>query len=164
MKRGQMQLSFGMIFSIILIVIFISVAFYAILKFLDVQNSMKVGKFLNDFQTDVDRMWKGSHGSQEVEYYLPSKIEYVCFIDYSLQSKGSRADIYNKMKQVYYEHENIFFYPLGSAEGMDASEIEHINLEKITESENPYCVQNVDGKIKFTLKKNYDEATVDVTR
>ena len=67
MKRGQMKLSFGMIFSIILIIIFISFAFYAIQKFLSIQNSVQVGKFVNEFQQNVDKIWKGSQGSEKKE-------------------------------------------------------------------------------------------------
>ena len=76
-KRGQMNISFGMIFSIILIVVFIAFAFFAIQKFLDIQNSVQVGKFGADFQADIDKMWRGSQGSQENKYFLPSKIKYV---------------------------------------------------------------------------------------
>ena len=83
-----MKLSFGMIFSIILIVIFIGFAFFAIQKFLGIQNSVQVGKFSNDFQLDVDKIWKGSQGSEEKEYFLPKKITFVCFTDYSSDKKG----------------------------------------------------------------------------
>ena len=47
-KNGQATISFGMVFSIIMIIIFISFAFYAIQKFLDLQNSAQVGKFGSD--------------------------------------------------------------------------------------------------------------------
>ena len=72
-KRGQMKLSFGMIFSIILIIVFISFAFYAIQKILEMQELMKVGKFKDNLEADIDSAWKGSQRSQEVEYILPKK-------------------------------------------------------------------------------------------
>jgi len=64
-KKAQLKLSFGMIFSIILIVIFIASAFYAVQKFIGVQNIIQVEKFANDFQNDIDKIWRGSQGNQE---------------------------------------------------------------------------------------------------
>src|SRR3989344_9488004 len=78
-KRGQMKLSFGMIFSIFLIIIFLGFAFYVIPKFLGFQDSLKVGTFIKDFQDDIDKMWKSAQGSQKVEYLLPKEIIRVCF-------------------------------------------------------------------------------------
>ena len=162
MKRGQLKLSFGMIFSIILIIIFISLAFFAINKFLDVQNTIQVGKFGNNFQLDVDKIWKGSQGSEEKKYTLPKKIVYICFVDYSSEKKGEKQDLYRKIEQLYYENENMFFYPIGSAQGLNAKEIKHIDLEKIIENENPFCIENIDGKVGFIIKKDFGEALVTI--
>ena len=60
-----MNISFGMIFSILLIVFFIAFAFYGIKKFLGFQDTIKIEKFLDDLQSDVDRVWRGSQASQE---------------------------------------------------------------------------------------------------
>lgn len=161
-KRGQMKLSFGMIFSIILIIIFISFAFYAIQKFLSIQNSVQVGKFTNDFQSNIDKIWKGSQGSEEKEYFLPKKIEYVCFIDYSSKRKGINQIQYKELEQFYYENENMFFYPAGSAQGIDAREIKNIDLKKITENENPFCIKSIKGKINLVIKKDFGEVLVTI--
>ena len=157
-----MKLSFGMIFSIILIIVFISFAFFAIQKFLDIQNSVQVGKFTNDFQLNIDKIWKGSQGSEEKEYFLPKKITYVCFVDYSSDKKGEKQDLYRELEQLYYENENMFFYPVGSAQGLDAREIKHIDLEKITENENPFCIENIDGKVNLIIKKDFGEVLVTI--
>ncbi len=159
-----MKLSFGMIFSIILIIIFISFSFYAIQKFLDIQNSVQVGKFANDFQNNIDKIWKGSQGSEEKEYFLPKKIIYVCFVDYSSEKKGEKQDLYNELEQLYYENENMFFYPIGSAQGFDAREIKHIDLEKITENENPFCIENIDGKLNLIIKKDFGEVLITIEK
>jgi len=162
-KRSQTILSFGMIFSIILIVIFITFAFYAISKFLSIQKSVEIGKFTNDFQSDVDKIWKGSQGSQAMEYNLPISIEKVCFIDYSSENSGTNVKIYNELRQLHYENENMFFYPLGSGEGLDAKEIKNIDLARITGGENPFCVENMKGKVRLTIKKNFGESLVTIT-
>jgi hypothetical protein len=165
-KRGQMQLSFGMIFSIILIIIFLGFAFFAIKKFLSLQDGIKLGQFKDDLQGDADKLWKGSQGSQKVEYFLPSKIKFVCFADYVNPNSGigQHEEKYNEMKQVFFETENLIFYPVGSAEGLDATTIKHIDLAKITESENPFCIPNTDGKVKMTIGKKYGETQITIDR
>lgn len=159
-----MKLSFGMIFSIILIIIFLAVAFYAIKVFLDMGNSVKVGKFVDGLQEDINKMWRSSQGSQDVSYTLSEKIGKVCFIDYSHSIEGNDAKIYNELKQTYYGSENLFFYPLGSGSGLDSTKIEHIDLEKSTQNENPLCFNNINGKINFKLEKNYGDSLVTVSR
>jgi len=140
-KRGQMKLSFGMIFSIILIVIFIAFAFYAIQKFLDIQKYTQIKQFVNNLQSDIDKMWAGTQGSQEVEYFLPSKIESVCFTN----------DAY----------ENLNFK---SSEFIQGEKLTHINIEKITENKDPFCIETIKGKVKMTIKKDYGEALVMINK
>lgn len=141
-KVGQMKLSFGMIFSIILIVIFIAFAFYAIKIFLGIQDEMKIAQFADRLQSDVDKAWRGDGGdSNKVEYLLPSKIESVCFVND--------------------EYENLFFR---SKDFIDGKKIKHIDIEKITEAEDPFCVENIKGKMKMIIKKDYGEALVEITR
>jgi hypothetical protein len=163
-KKGQMKLSFGMIFSIILIVIFIAFAFFAIKKFVGVQNSVKIGMFIDKLQSDIDKIWKGSQGTQKEEYSLPSKIELVCFVDYSYPKKGQNQDYYQKLKQAYYGDENLIFYPVGSGEGADSFKIEHLDLEKITEDENPFCIKNIKGKTEIVVGKNFGENLITITK
>ena len=135
-KRGQMKISFGMIFSIILIIIFVSFAFFAVKKFMGIQDAMKIGQFEDRLQSDIDKLWRGSQGSQEVEYFLPSKIESVCFVDD--------------------DYENLVFHSESFIEG---KKIDNIDIEKITE-EGDFCIDVIKGKIKMTIKKDYGEALV----
>jgi len=160
-KKGQIELSFGMIFSIILIIIFLSFAFFVIKKFLDMKDALEAGRFASQLQDDVDKMWKSSQGSQEQEYIISSKIEKVCFADFDSNNAGNDSELYRKLKQVYYGNENLFFYPVGSGNGIDAIRIEYINIEKITEENNPYCIEN-NGKVKLTINKNFDEVLVNI--
>jgi len=163
-KRSQMSMSFGMIFSIFLIIVFIAFAFYAITKFLSIQRAAEISSFINDFQQDINKMWQGEGGNQERTYNLPSRITYVCITDYYAPKKGVNSGFYDELKQYFYETQNLFFYPVGSGEGLDAKEIQHINIKKITLNSNPFCVQNIDGKVSFTFKKGFDEALVDVEK
>lgn len=141
LKKAQLNLSFGMIFSIILIIVFIAFGFYAITKFIDLQNSVQIESFLRDFQQDVDRMWKSSQGSQEIKYPLPNKISAICFKDNEFQ--------------------NLEF---ASKRLINGDLIENIDIKKITQEENPYCIQTSKGKISLTLVKDYGETLVRVER
>jgi len=162
-KRSQMKLSFGMIFSIILIIIFLAFAFFAIRKFLGIQDNVKVAQFVDKIQDDVDKIWRGTQGSQEVEYFLPSKIQAVCFVDYDSGKRGINEDLYDKLKQVFFEYENMIFYPVGSGEGQDAASIEHIDIETITEEMNPFCLDVEEGKVKMRVQMESGESLVTIT-
>lgn len=138
-KKAQLQLSFGMIFSIILIVVFIAFAFYAIMKFLDINKSSQIGTFVNDLKEDIESRWKASYGSQEVEYSLPSKIEKVCFS----------------------ENSELYFRPPGSGGDFDYIEISHLDIAKMTEN-GDFCIDKTGEKIKMVIKKNSGDALVTI--
>lgn len=136
-KSGQMQISFGMIFSIILVIVFLAAGFYAIKKFIDFQQSVQVSQFLSDVQNDVDKAWKSQETSRVVKYTLPTKITAVCFTDD--------------------EFENLQFTSNNIIKG---KMIEHLDIATITADEDPYCVENKDGKVSFTIAKNFGEILV----
>jgi len=138
---GQLEISFGMIFSIILIIIFLAFGFYAITKFIGLQNSIQIENFLRDFQNDVDGMWKSNQGSQNLVYSLPNQIISVCF----------KND----------EFQNLQFTSNGIIKG---KMIEHIDIAKTTKDESPLCIQKIKGKISLTIVKEYGETLVSVER
>ena len=139
-NKGQMKLSFGMIFSIILIIFFITFAFYGISKFLEIQDAAQIGQFTDNLQSDVDRMWRDNQGSKEVEYFLPSKIKAICFEN---------------------EEYNLNFV---SDEFIDDVKINHLDLAESIGTKENICFDNLDGKIKFTIKKNFGENLVIIER
>ena len=76
-KNAQMKLSFGMIFSIILIITFLGFGFYAIKSFVGISEDVKIGQFENNLQEDVTELWKsqiGTMSANRLEYSLPGKI------------------------------------------------------------------------------------------
>ena len=158
-----MKLSFGMIFSIILIVIFLIFAFYAIKVFLKFQDSATKGKFFDELKSDVDRIWKSAESSQEKIYSLPSKITSICFVDFSSSAIGRSAGIYSDLKKAYYGTENLVLYPIGSSE-VESVRINNIDLIEMTKDENPFCIDTDKGKLKLTLSKNFNDALVTIKR
>lgn len=151
-KRGQIKLSFGMIFSIILIIFFIAFAIYGINYFLRMQKTLEIGTFVNEFQEDINDMWKSSKASQEVSYSLPKEIEMICFINSSDSFRGEYKEIGEDFDRIYYKTKNLVFYPTGFAD-LDAVQIEHLDMETILENNNPNCFSN-SPKVEFTLKKD----------
>jgi hypothetical protein len=139
-RSGQLDISFGMIFSIILIIIFLAFGFYAIKKFLDLQETVQIGKFSQDLQKNVDDMWKSS-GRQNVFYTLPTKITFVCFV--SGESRNMKFT---------------------SSQIIEGKEIQNIDIANITSIENPYCIPNVKGKVSMTISKNQGESLVTIQR
>ncbi|MFH1889434.1 MAG: hypothetical protein ABIJ58_00960 [Nanoarchaeota archaeon] len=164
-QRGQIKLSFSMIFSIILIVVFLAVAFYAIRTLFGVQDSAQVGIFGNDLQSDIDRIWRSSEGSQALEYNLPSEISHVCFVDFSEGEvgRGDSSNIYPELKFYNVGDRNLFFYPPGSSE-LEGIKIKNINLGEITRNDNPFCLEVSNGKLEMRLLKKFGEALVIVEK
>jgi hypothetical protein len=163
-KKGDFSISFGMIFSIILIIIFIIFAFWAIQKFLGIQNSAEAGKFVGDLQADIDKIWKGSEGSQQQEYFIPSKVKYVCFADYISDARGKNLNFFKDLNPAFNGEENLFFFPIGSANGLDSVTLKHIDLGNTTAVDNPLCFDNIKGKVHLTIKKSFGEALVRIVR
>ena len=103
-------------------------------------------------------------GSQQEEYFLSDKITHVCFVDYFADERGTNQDLYDELQQFYFGSENMFFYPSSASQGFESAVINHINLSGIIARENPYCITTSDGKVKLTLKKDFDEILVTVSK
>jgi len=151
-KKGQLDLSFGLIFSVILIIAFFGFAIYAIIKFLGMKDKIDTERFLEDLQIDVDKLWKsGGHGTVNPSYFLPTKIKEVCFINLNSPKKGTRIGIYDELKDWSGENSNLVFYPIGSSKSSNYAMIENINTENL--AENPLCFKNNNGRINITLEQ-----------
>ena len=132
-------MSFGMIFSIILIVFFIAFAFYAIKILLGFRDDSQIKNFANDLQLDIDKIWKESSGSKPVSYTIPGDVKKVCFTDD--------------------EFENMIF---DSEDYISGFKIQHINIEEITKDDDPYCIFNKNGKVSMILKKGFREDLITI--
>jgi hypothetical protein len=162
-KRAQMQISFGMIFSIILVIVFLGFAFYAIKAFIGFQNDAKAGKFKNDLQNDINRIWQSSQSSELQEYVVPSNIDFVCFIDFSSDAKGENIAYYSELGRANYGTQNFAFYPVHFT-GFESGELKNLDIEKTTLDSNPLCIKTNNGKVAITLKKEFGEALVTISK
>jgi len=145
-KKGQqtMGMPFGMIFAIFLIVVFIVIAFIAVKGFLDVGESSEVGIFYRDLQYAVDEALSEQYGESPFPINLPSKIKKVCFANLSSEITNDGVD-YKLIKDYEIYNSNVFLVPPEYAKGMQYKLIEGINISRITNEANPYCVDVKDG-------------------
>lgn len=141
-KKAQMKMSFGMIFSIILIVAFLAFTFYAIQKFLGFKKVADVGIFKDNLQRDINDVWKSSQSSQNVEYILPSEVNYVCFINSVDDNLVFKSESY-----------------------IPGGRLNHLDMERILDnvSGDEFCIRAEKEKVKFILKKDFGDALVVIT-
>jgi len=148
-KRGQqtMGLPFGMIFAIILIVVFVVIAFIAIGYFLDIGRSSGVGLFYRELQGVVDDAMRGQSSEVGYDIDLPSKIELVCFANLSAEITNLGVE-YDAIRNYDVYGANVFLVPPEFAQNMQWKLIEHLDVGRITAEDNPYCVR-ADGELRI---------------
>lgn len=170
-KKAQMHIPFQLIFSVILIAVFLIVAFFVIRHFLELQRCTQVGLFVQDLQAKVDEVWRAQEASTSTELSLPSSLKYICFANLTsgMNLVGVKSDEREELREIYdelrvyfkYRDANLFLYPSRSACNMPTHTVEHVNLEGMS---NPYCLPNIKGKVKIRLSKGFDDALVRVRR
>jgi len=151
-KRGQMHLSFGMIFSIILIIAFVAFASYGIVKLLAFQQSAKYHQFIDELSSDTDKIWKSTQGSQEFAYTLPSSLKGICFV-----KKCDASKYYCRTNS-----DNLVF--LNSKNKFESYFLEHLDISGSLGSKSELCFNSSGTSIKLKLFKNYNEALVKVSK
>ncbi|MEK6936057.1 MAG: hypothetical protein AABW67_04670 [Nanoarchaeota archaeon] len=163
--QGTFDMSFGMIFSILLIIFFIVIAFIAIKSFLSTKDCAQVGIFSDNLQKDIDKAWNSQKSNFEFKATLPLGLEYICFADLLKPDKGSEIDkkIYTEMSIYEQSNANMFLYPREKTCNMPYYTIKHINLNKTIESRNPYCIAVKDGSIIIQITKDFNEALVKIS-
>ena len=119
-KRGSLDISFGMIFSILIIIAIIGVAIYAIVSFISVGKCAGIGVFQNDFKDSVDKAWASETTKTTFIGSLPSSIEMVCFGNLSLSSSADYQEQYRIFKRYSVVNANTFLYPFNSEHQDDA--------------------------------------------
>lgn len=143
-KRGQQSsfgMSFGMIFSIFLIFVFIVSAISIIVFFLGLVDSFNYGQFYTDLQSKVDSSWKSTEVFDTMDMNLPSEVLYLCFANLSAPITGD-DDVYFQIGQFAYTPANTFIIPPEPAAELASKEIRHLDIEKMIAIENPYCIEN----------------------
>lgn len=157
--KGQQAvgMSFGMIFAIFLIVVFIVIAGIAVNSFLDLGESASVGLFYSDLQKAVDRAILDQEVNSNFNVNLPGDIERICFGNLSAVISAPGAD-YDAIRNYDVYDANLFLIPPEKAQNMQWKKIDRINISKMTAVKNPYCV-DVESNLKIK-KSFYDRLVV----
>ena len=164
-KGGAISLSFGMIFSIIMIIAILGVGFYAITFFLNMQNCTTTADFHKRFQQKIDNAWNAEIVSDEFYLDLPSKIKKVCFGDLENpgELRGNLVEIHEELRTFasmnQRENSNMFMYPAPSACKLGYKQVKNIDW-KVLNDGNFVCMDNKDGKINFKIDKSDRDSLV----
>lgn len=138
-RKAQMQLSFGMIFTIILIAIFIAFAIFGIKTFLASQQTIQLNQFISALQEDVNDAYNSALSNRTESYNLPKTIEQVCFED------SSSSNLFLIGEDSYFQ-----------------KTIKNIDIVKTVEGQkdNKLCVEVKSGKISLVIEKRFGESSV----
>lgn len=164
--QGIFGMGFGMIFSIILIIFFVIVAFMVIRAFLETQKCAQIGFFVEDLQSEIKKTWNSQYGDLDYDKgKLPSKIRYVCFADFSksISATGEIRDIGEELSVHEGKTANMFLYPQESTCNMVYHQIDHIDIDEITDSKNPYCIPVDNGKTNIHIELGFNERLVTIS-
>ena len=155
-KRGDIQMSFGMIFSIIIIAATIAVAIYAITLFMNSTEKIKYGTITKDIEEQAKQLRQAEGGSKAITLDAPRNVEELCFVDLSKNSQNAQFlefKDYDSSKEM-----NFFFYPIGEAEKLDADSGRKLNcgtennyIDCFVFARNPLCIPVEGGRVKIRL-------------
>jgi len=164
-KKGQMmEVPFQLIFSLMLIAMFIFAAFYGIRYFLQRGEQVQMVQFLSEIREKVNGAWQTTESMQTYSFTLPKGIQKVCFanLDALPYDKSSCPEFETYGEIAKRAGSNLFFCPPEGAYNLGAPVYAKIDCEGTTclsFLKNPYCIQNT-GTVKITLQKRLGTANV----
>ena len=164
-KAQMMELPFQLIFSIILIAVFLYAAIVGIRYFMERGEQMQVGQFLSDLKSDVNLVWQATEKSNDYSFNLPAKVQKVCFADlnsvYYNRTVCPDFEFYKEAAKA--QGSNVFFCPPESVYKTGAPvfyKIDCDGIDCLKFSKQPYCIQNVKGSFKVHLEKKLGNPNV----
>ncbi len=142
-----MQLSFGMIFSILIIIVTVGVAFYVISEFMETGRCTELRAFHENLQREIDTTWRSASAQLTYNRALPSSVTSVCFGSIATLDK-ERHGVEAAAFQSYRDTDNNFFiHPVQCGRGVSVRQLSHVGVAKA------FCVPVRDGKVKLALSK-----------
>jgi len=152
-KRGQMQISFGMIFSIFIIIAIIVSSFIIIKWVLKNQRCMEINLFIEDLKNEVDKSFKDEESIYTFTRSFPVSIEYICFVN-SPQSEVIPENYLEEVERMK-ENTNMILLPIKKS-----CQRAYTNINKIVFED--FCIKN-SGTIKIKLVKDYEDNLVRIS-
>lgn len=158
-KKGDIQISFGMIFSIILIIALVGVSFYVIMHFLDLRECTSTGLFYQDIENRIASAWSAVEVQEVYKGRLPGGIDEVCFGNSSTIPLPGYEDEFAMFKKYYELDENVFLYPPGKVcTGLEKHKLEHITTSEF------FCVNVIEGKMQVKMSKTSSDSFVKLSK
>ncbi|MBS3090902.1 hypothetical protein J4217_00455 [Candidatus Pacearchaeota archaeon] len=159
-KRAQIELSFGFIFGIIVIVATIAVAFFVISYFLKLGRCFDTGLMYKDIEGEVNNAWAASGLTQKpFSEKAPSGVSAVCFGSFNGNPVADSKEAYDVLSIKYKNlDKNVFLYPSIKAcnSGLASYKLEHIKVNRF------FCAFVKNGRISITLNKTSTEQLVTI--
>lgn len=163
-QRAQIQISFGMIFSILIIIATVAVAFYVIRFFLGIQQCVDAGFLFERLRTSVDDAWKKDIANIPFSSDVPAGVEAVCFGNMTIPVRNpddntKRNSINNDIKSPGSQSANVHIYPpkAGCEKSLPYFKLEHAKMEKF------FCAGlDRKGNININITKGSFDALVTI--
>lgn len=160
-KKG-FEMSFGVIFSIIIIAVTIFVAVYVIGIFLDRVEQMKFVDNIKKIDYEIDSAAETTQSSKVISLDAPKGTTHLCFAN--LSKTGINSIMFTDINNLYSNTgNNVFFYPLRIAEKYGTKSAWKIlcgdnnnGRDCIFTQTNPLCIRNIDGKFTFRVENPGD--------
>lgn len=146
-KEGQMQLSFGMMFSIFIIIVTIAVAFYVIKEFFLTSKCTELKAFHDDVQREIDTVWRSAAAQLSYQQSLPSSVKAICFGDpktWDARTHRAEAETFASYRTT---ENNFFIYPVQCGKATSVRKLSHVGIQK------GFCVPTAKGEVRLTLSK-----------
>lgn len=168
-RKGAIEISFGMIFSIIIIVAIVGVATYAIVYFLDLGKATEMSLFHQKFQETIDDVWSASITDKVVSFTLPAGIELVCFGDLSSNSwdinyEDERRNLIRYASNYDKQNTNRFIYPIEKAGDFAYKKVDKIDLSELGTGTDFECFETRNREIRVRLEKDTFDSLVKVKK
>ncbi|VVB79744.1 Uncharacterised protein [uncultured archaeon] len=151
-KRGQeagVGMSFGFLFSIILIIIFVFGAVWGVRYFLSLNACSNIGLSIDSLQKEVQTAYQSSSYSREIQLNFPGA-DKLCFANLSAPLTGD-LKVYEEINIYEFDNVNTFLVPGGKSCGLSPTNIKFLNVSAITRMKNPYCV-DANGKVQIVYE------------
>lgn len=160
-KRG-LELSFGLIFSLILIAAIIGVAFYAINYFLNLGSCTEVSLFYQNFQEEIDEAWNSEITRDRFLGDLPNGIKAVCFYDRDLGVNiEPGGEEFEALEGYTHIGGNTFLFPPERACKQVSRTTEHVDFLELGEW---HCFPVEKGKVTIPFEKGSFDSLVKIKR
>ncbi len=146
-KKGQMQLSFGMIFSILIIIVTLAVAFYVIREFMETGKCAELRVLHENLQREIDTVWRSAAAQVAFQRSVPSSVKSVCFGDpasWDATEQGKERTAFASYRGT---DENFFIYPLQCGRAVSVRSLPHVSLQR------GFCVPVTKGEVSITIGK-----------